>query len=291
MRFKGIDTVVIVIHYGRSELTHRAVASVLSGSTLPRQIVVIDNGPGEFEADPGWPAWVAVHHAGANLGFAAGVNAAIRLAPVADGYWLLNNDAMAHPDALEQLELASIANPRSLVSSIVLDDSGVVWFEQARYLPWRAHARHEPATHHSGEHTYTHASWRGIPYLPGTSLYLPQAAIREIGLLDEAFFLYGEDIDYSIRALRQGWSLMVARSSRVSHTASSGTERSARQRMIAAAVLRITARYYPVLVFPGLAAGLLSGARRSFSNRDVTEFGARAAGYLDALRGTSPRRP
>jgi len=83
---------------------------------------------------------------------------------------------------------------------------------------------------------------------------------------------------------------MVARSSRVSHTASSGAERSARQRMIAAAVLRITARYYPFLVIPGVTAGLLSGARRSFSNGDATEFSARAAGYLDALRGISHRR-
>lgn len=276
----------IVVHYGDPALTDRAVLSLLESRPGPSRVIVVDNGPTPFIGAA--HDRVRVERPGRNLGFAGAVNLAIKQEPSASGFWLLNNDAVASSDAFSSLLEAAEHHPEALISSVITGPGGETWFERASYLPWRMHTRHESARCQGRYDVQRARSWRRVPYLPGTSLLVPRVIIERIGVLDASFFLYGEDVDYCIRALDAGAALVVARESTVMHEASSGTARPQRERMIAAATLRLTARYYSWLVPLGLWLSLASAFRRGWRQREPQLPLYRSLGFIDALRRHSP---
>jgi len=290
-------THVIIVHYGDVGLTQRAVESVLTGSARPGLIVVVDNGPGEYP-EPGGDsaARLIVARPGRNTGFAGGVAVGIESLPqdTSGLIWLLNNDAITDRDALrELLATARRAHGRALVSSLVLDEStGAVWFERPRFLPWRLESRH---WRFRGQHLPDDVevgrvvSWRSVPYLPGCSLLIPDQLLRSIGGLDRSFFMYGEDVDLSIRALRLGYGLVLSRRSIVHHRTSSGTSPAERERMISEASFRLTAKHYPWLLPIALAGAVATGCKRAVARRELWWLTTRLQGYRAAMKrpGTS----
>lgn len=285
-------TRAIIVHYGDVGLTQRAVASVVSGSERPSAIVVVDNGPGEYpEPDGDLPPPVVVIRPGSNTGFAGGVALGLESLPEDPRglVWLLNNDAIADRDALrELLATAQRARGLALVSSLVLDESTEdVWFERPRYLPWRLESRHWrlPAEHLPNDFLVGRvASWWSVPYLPGCSLLVPSSLFARTGGLDQSFFMYGEDVDLSIRALRLGYGLVLSRSSVVHHRTSSGTRPADRERMISESSFRLTARYYPWLLPAALVGAFATGLKRAVMRRQLWWLTTRLAGYRAAMK-------
>lgn len=280
------EIVAIVVHYGDPFLTLRAVESLLESDPGPSRVIVVDNGPGPFIFES--HDRVRVERPGRNLGFAKAVNLAISHEPAASGFWLFNNDAVASRGAFGALIEAANRYPAALVSSVIVGPAGETWFERAAYLPWRMHTRHEVGAGEGRYEVRRTRSWKRVPYLPGTSLLIPRAVIERVGVLDASYFLYGEDVDYCIRAIDAGAALVLARESTVMHEASSGTARGQRERMIAAATLRITARYYPWLVPVGLALSVASAMRRGWRQREPQLPLRRVLGFVDALRRRQP---
>lgn len=285
--------VAVVIHYGDPALTIRALHSISGGATTPVSIIVVDNGPSELDDAKLREATdlpFRVVGTGANLGFAGGVNLAM-LQPecsAALSVWLLNNDAVAEPAALTAL-LATCreAQWRALVSSRILMNDGEVWFERARFYPWLGVARHLKGHPGDGSAHRVPAGlkprWLSVPYLPACSLLVPTEITRTIGGFDPSYFMYGEDVDLSIRAARAGWKLSVARDSIVVHDPSSGTSRGARERMQAATSLRLTARHFESLVPFALAGSALVAVVRGVRAGSLELAAARLRGLSDEL--------
>jgi GT2 family glycosyltransferase len=138
---------------------------------------------------------------GKNLGFGAGVNVALRrlLGGPARDILLLNPDATVTPDDLETLVdyLHDSDNERvGAVSPRLRGDDGD---EQRVEWPLPSPAR-------------AWAEAFGLGRLParrtfviGAVLLLRWEALREVGLFDERFFLYAEEVDWQRRALALGW--------------------------------------------------------------------------------------
>ena len=61
------------------------------------------------------------------------------------------------------------------------------------------------------------ASADEIDYLCGASLLVPQKVLDDVGMLDEAFFFFFEDADWSFRAKAKGWTLGVAEGAPLHH--------------------------------------------------------------------------
>ncbi len=180
---------------------------------------------------------------GANLGFAGGNNAGIRLAFEAldsDYVWLLNNDTVVEPDSMRELvRVAQNDGGLSLASSRIslLSDPTTIWFEGGEYNPFWATASHVPLAR------FGRSSRR---YLSGCSLLIGRRAWERIGALDDALFMYGEDIDYSIRAERAGLPLRIATESRVLHAvgASSGMRTPSAYRNFVSSSVRVSIRHH-----------------------------------------------
>lgn len=283
----GRGIVGVIVHYGDAELTQRAVASMVTGDPAPETVIVVDNGPGILEPDAFGRTDVTVLRSGRNAGFAGGVGIALRyaLSPGIRFVWLLNNDAAAEPEALRELLAAAEAGTgRSIVSSLILEIPGDrIWFDEFRFYPWMLESRrlHRPP---SGDIVrFGPPTWRAVPYLPGCSLLIPAAALRDVGGFDERFFVYGEDVDLAIRYARAGWTLALARRSVVRHRTSSATARDTRQRLLAEGSLLVTLLHFPWIMPAALAWALVAAVKRSMQHRGWWPLAARLAGYRRAI--------
>jgi len=154
-----------------------------------------------------------------NLGFAGGNNIGIRFALEngSDYVWLLNNDTQPAPEALCAL-VSKAGNDLRMgaVGSISYyfgePDIVQIW-AGGRVNLWIGYAPSSTKPHED--------AW--FDWLNGTSLLLSRAALEDVGLLDESYFLYWDDVEMGLRLRNHGWKLGAAPDSRILHKVSAST--------------------------------------------------------------------
>ena len=188
---------VLIVAY-RNTTALEAALSTLGGG---RGVLIVDNG-----VDPDVLALAARHGAdyltpGRNIGFAAAVNLGLTRR-AGRNVLLLNPDARIEPGGVGALS-ATLDADRSLcaVAPRLRGDDGVAqrveWPIPSPTVEWLKALRLErlaPA---------------GRSFLAGAVLVLRDEAIDDVGLFDERFFLYAEECDWQLRALRKGWKVRV----------------------------------------------------------------------------------
>ena len=216
---------ISLINWNDHDDTARALASLRGLSFRDVRILVLDNGSTDDSLHRLRAQFPDVEYLPlpANLGFGAANNHALRRAQDSGipYVWLLNNDTETDPDTLTAMVRALDGDPRLGAVGCVIRDLRPPHAIQAwgggRIIPWLAIVRCNRAAQPPPD------------YLTGASLLLRMDALREIGLFDEAFFLYWEDVDICYRLRRGGWGLAVAPVV-VRHQGSSTTGRDPRQR-------------------------------------------------------------
>lgn len=188
------------------------------------RIIIVDNNStdGSEEIFRARCPDVAIIQAGANLGFAGGNNIGIRhaLTTGADYVWLLNNDAVADPDALARLVEALQAAPAAAAAGSKIyyhDDPERIWFAGGIWARGRLRVRQRGAGQlDKGEYD----ELCPVGSVSGCSMLIRSTVIREIGLLDESYFLYWEDTDWCARAQKNGYKALFVPTSHVWHKVS-----------------------------------------------------------------------
>lgn len=184
----------------------------LLAQTLKPHIIVVENGSidGSLEfVQKKYPSVELVMHA-KNLGFAGGVNGGIRRALERndDFVALFNNDAIASKNWLSQLvktleahkDAGIVTCKLQTINGDHLDSTGdmfTVWG-----LPY-PRGRDEPVSDAYDHETAIFGA------SGGASLYRT-SMLRQVGLFDEDFFAYYEDVDISFRAQLVGWKVRFA---------------------------------------------------------------------------------
>ena len=174
-----------------------------------------------------------------NLGYAGGLNVWIdRLLTISswEGIWILNPDAEPEPRALSALVKHAMVGKKGMVGSTIVP------FDSRKYVQCRGghHWRslmtlfatiglNEPVDAAINLQSIEAA----LDCISGASMYVTRACLETIGLMDERFFLYYEDADWSMRA--KGHGLGYASDSIVRHrggtTIGSAVHRAARSRL------------------------------------------------------------
>jgi GT2 family glycosyltransferase len=148
-----------------------------------------------------------------NAGFSTGNNLGIRFAleKTADFILLLNPDALIEKNALAHLMDEAEKNPQAgLFSPLILKNkSEKVWFAGGQIEWLRMKATH--IKNKASENPYA------TEYLSGCAMLIRKEVFKKIGLLDEDYFLYYEDTDFSWRARKNNFSLLVVPDARVYH--------------------------------------------------------------------------
>lgn len=234
--------VVIVSWNTRDELLE-CVESVLASSGVTSDVVVVDNASsdGSAEAVSSRFGRVSVVRNRANLGFARASNQGIVMG-TAPWVLLLNPDARVEPDGIARLVARMERLPRHgiLVPRLIGTDGGVS--QSAFPLP----SLLIPALYATGVHRMLPRRWRqrlllpgswgsdverDVPWALGAAMLARRAAVDEVGLLDESFFVYAEDLEWCDRMWSHGWRVRFTPDVAVVHHGNrSGAQRFGAQR-------------------------------------------------------------
>jgi GT2 family glycosyltransferase len=166
---------------------------------------------------------VTIVRSGANLGYAGGCNVGIRAAGVAafDYFWFLNTDTVVQRDALELLIQRAQQDPR-----IGMVGSTLRYYDRPEIVQCMGGARMDFAkacSHHIGQGRHCDeipadaaTVERELAYIFGASMLVLSRFIREVGLMQEDYFLYYEEIDWALRG-RDRFTLAYAAQSHIFH--------------------------------------------------------------------------
>lgn len=162
---------------------------------------------------------------GSNAGFAAGNNIGVReaLKFQADYILLLNDDTVVAPDFLDTLLEAAETTPGAgiLGSKIYyFDEPQKVWFAGARF-DYETCMLTTPGSGLLDDGLSSEPL--ESDYITGCALLIKRQVVERIGLLDERFFLYWEDVDWGLRAKKAGFRNFVMSRSHIWHKISVST--------------------------------------------------------------------
>lgn len=208
----------VIVNYNRRDDTLACLQSLHEMESVPH-IIIVDNGStdGSVAAFKSLPQPATLIEAGRNLGFGKGANLGIReaLRRGSSYIWLLNNDTLVAPDSLAHL-LRTLEEAPSVggVASVILrmSDRTIEAYGGGSVNEWLGTTR-----------PFASPKTRRLDYLACASALVRSDVFNEVGLFDEVFFAYYEDIDLSLRLRSAGWGIAVAPSSTIRHRGAATT--------------------------------------------------------------------
>lgn len=244
-------TCIVVLNWNGYQDTIECLDSLLSSTIAPATIIVCDNCSEDLSPKHllAWaesrfshsligtvcssdlkgfspvlpvPAFVLLLN-DTNLGYGGGNNSAIQFALAQEAYdffWILNNDTIVHPEAL-----SSLLGCASLQPHIGIFGSTVVFYNQPELIQCAGGCRYYPLS------TVYRPAYGGRPlihvnripddlrldYIYGASIFIRRKVFETIGLFNEEYFLFYEELDLCRRAQRAGYALGWCRPGIVYH--------------------------------------------------------------------------
>lgn len=248
-----------------ADLERLRVIVIDDGSTDPRIGVLLE----EYKVIPGF----CILRNPANLGYTKTVNRGIREAGSTDVV-LLNSDAIATPNWLSGLRACAYSRPRIGTVTAMSDNAGAFSFPiQGKKTALPDGVSVDEFALRVVDHT-AGCEPVEVPTGSGFCMYIRRQLIDSLGLFDEEAFPrgYGEENDFCMRALKNGWKNVVSPWSYVFHvrTASFGGEK---EKLVRAGVDVVTRRY------PDYAKRV----NEAFSSVQMTALRAAATRAVEAI--------
>ena len=209
----------IVLNWRQPAVTLACAAALQTMHPPAVDILLVDNGSSDnsidmFKQQASTLELLALPQ---NVGFAAGNNAGLKRA-LDRGYdyaLLINNDAFAAPDMLENLVAESAPDIGLLTPKIYYESEPKrIWYGNGRQHPATLDLRDTGRGQMDGPAFQTS---HDVDYVLGTCLLVNLAAVRRVGLLDESYFMYFEDLDWSLRMRQSGFRLRLAADAHLYH--------------------------------------------------------------------------
>jgi GT2 family glycosyltransferase len=236
-----MDLSHILVNYHSREPLLEVLASLPGGAAgLESETVVIDNSPGDGTAEAlaaKFPAARIVANA-ENVGYARAVNQGLR-ATSGEFVLVMNPDCEVPPGAIRTLVDYLRAHPRvGIAGPRVLNPDGTLEYS-ARAFPdpftflfnrYSLLTRLFPRNPWSRRYLMTdwdHASVREVDWLSGACMVVRRAAVDQVGPMDEAFFMFNEDVDWCRRMKGAGWAVVYVPDATVVHHIGASRKRTA----------------------------------------------------------------
>lgn len=227
---------IVVLNWNGWEETQLCIRSLLPILNENVQLIICDN----CSSDDSWRYLQAFENnqfttliqTGSNKGFAGGMNVGIKYALEylnPDFVWLLNNDVQIYPDALEKLLIS--ANRKKNIGmwgSTLLENDGKMQCAggcgYSPYLTW-IHPILKGKTLEEMERILEELEIFDpeeiiLDYIAGAALFIRREVIEKIGLLNEEYFLFYEELDYTQRLKKANFNIAWCKESVVIHKGS-----------------------------------------------------------------------
>jgi len=227
------DLLIVIVNWNVKDLLARCLESVSTPvSGLSVCIVVVDNDSSDGSAEMlrhRFPHVKLIRNQ-KNVGFARANNLVLRCCQKAAKYYLLlNPDTVVSRDCLQRMIGFLEAHPEAGVvgCKLVKPDGTLDWackrsFIYPSVLFYRALGldRRFPNSPRFGRYQLSFLDpdqVHEVDSVAGAFLMIRQACMLDIGLLDESFFMYGEDLDWCYRARKAGWKVFYVPTANVVH--------------------------------------------------------------------------
>ncbi|MDJ0843730.1 glycosyltransferase family 2 protein [Crocosphaera sp.] len=228
-----MDLAIVIINYRTPQLVIDCLQSLQPQIDSSRhRVMLVDNDSGDDSVpileqaikDYHWESWVTLIPSPVNGGFSAGNNIGIKAA-TANAYLLLNSDTIVREGAIACLEMALEKHPEAGLISPHLE-----WPDETPQISCFRY--HSPISQFidaaaTGPITKLLNAYnvpipvKDTPFEPQWTSFacvlIRQAVIEEIGLMDEGYFMYFDDVDYCRRARKAGWTVLHWPEARVVH--------------------------------------------------------------------------
>jgi hypothetical protein len=237
---------VIIVSWNAKADLRACLESLVECTVTPSrfEVVVVDNASSDGSPEmvrTEFPA-VTLRETGANLGFSGGNNVALA-DNNCDYVFLLNSDAMLPKGGLDTLlEWADTTPDAGLIGPKVINPDGTLQFSCRRWPTPQAglfrnvylgklFPQNQPAADYLMR-DFDHASPLDVDWLSGCAMLMRRECLEQVGLLDEkTFFMYCEDMDWSLRVHEAGWRVVYAPMISVTHKIGGSSDQVA-ERMI-----------------------------------------------------------
>ena len=216
---------VVSVDYNGLELTCAMISSLRTHVSTPLEIIIVDNGSRTYEASRIRELWpdVKVIRSEKNLGFAGGNNLGIR---EASGKYilLLNNDTEVYEESLCQMCKVFESDPR-----VGIVCPKIRFFQGSRPIQFAGYSPLTPITLRNSligfgrEDDGSFDKPAETPYAHGAAMMVRREALEDVGMMPECYFLYYEELDWSLMFRRKGWKIMYEPACTVYHKESATT--------------------------------------------------------------------
>jgi GT2 family glycosyltransferase len=218
IEIKQMKLSIVIVNYNVEHFLEQCLYAVKKAiDTETTEVWVVDNSSvdGSVAMVKEKFPWVKLIESKKNLGFSSGNNLAIRQS-TGEYILLLNPDTVVEEDTFEKCIEFMDQHPEAGGLGVkMLDGNGHYLPESKRGLPtpWVAFYKIFgltslfPRSARFARYYLGHLpnnETNEIEILSGAFMFMRKSVLDEIGLLDEAFFMYGEDIDLSYRILKSG---------------------------------------------------------------------------------------
>lgn len=207
---------IVILHFGDINTTKKCIASLIKNERQYNKIIVVNNNVASISSKDFLSTTIHVINNNKNLGFAGGVNIGIQyaLSQKATHVYLLNNDTI----------ISSALLPSLLDVFSHSDDVGIVApaisFKKNRKKLFDIGGKFNAflgRTSHEEVSKILDKSPHKATYVSGCAMVIDSNVFRKIGLFDEKFFLYYEDVDFCLRAKKAGFLCAVNPSVVIEH--------------------------------------------------------------------------
>jgi hypothetical protein len=224
------DLSVVIVSWNTCELLARCINSLCADAATSRialQVIVVDNASSDGTVDMLSECFPSIDVVALteNRGFAAATNTGIERAQAGD-ILLLNPDTEPLPGALTAMRSALHAMPHAgLVSGILLNPDRSIQSAGYRFptltqsfldffpLHDRLVASSLNGRYSAGDGLSPYA----VDHPLGACMLVRRDVIDQIGLLDEEYFMYSEEIDWCRRIAAGGWTILIAPAASIIH--------------------------------------------------------------------------
>lgn len=276
-----LDLGIVILNWNTRDLLRECLRSVYAAQGAPAfTVCVVDNASSDGSADmvrAEFPQALLVSSP-VNRGYAAGNNLGLRALGFGPGCQdgpcfalLLNPDTVVPERALGEMVAYMDAHPRCGVAGpkLVLPD-GQLDLACRRSLAFDAFiyrilglSRLFPRSRRFGQYNLTYLSPEvetEVGSVVGAFMLVRREAISQAGLLDEAFFMYGEDLDWAYAITQAGWQVRYNPAVTVLHVKRAASSQSHRAQIaFHEAMLYFYRKHYAARTSPALGALVLAG--------------------------------
>ncbi len=226
-----MDLSVVLLSYNTKDLTEQALRTVVDASAgLEVEIFVVDNASHDGSADmvaEKFPQ-VKLLRNDQNVGFAAGNNVALRQV-VGRHVLLLNTDTIVRQDTLRTLvEFLDLHPDVGAVGCKILNPDGSLQYDCKRGFPTPMAAVYKltglsrlfPKSRRFARYDMTYVDENEtaeVDALSGSCTMVRKETMDQVGLLDEDYFMYGEDLDWYFRIHKAGWKIYYLPTTEIIH--------------------------------------------------------------------------